>query len=352
MRAFLTATSLFALSSLALLPRAAHAESTCSADSDCVKGWTCQVTGGSGCAAPACPPNEKCDPQPVDCVTEEFKSCRPAPCSADSDCADGLVCYTHTESNCAPIACAPGQTCPQPVCEAKTESACLPRYMLPCTTANDCGSGFRCEAAEICSCSGGGSAPSSGSGSSGSAGSGATPTPTPEPEPDCSCEPSAQKSCSATPTPCTADSDCASGWTCATFTSKSDCTNPATPEPNSGASGGAASGAPAPDCAAPVEVKQCMPPYYALIDGVRGVGHGASDGPSVGGSAQEPSGGVIPPLAAGDDKGSNNASDGESASSTSSAGCSVTHGVGNASFTLALFGVLGVFSALRRRRAR
>src|SRR4051812_26574769 len=126
MRAFSTLTSLLALSALVVVPRLAHAQSSCSADSECVKGWTCQVSGVTGCAAPACPPGEKCETQPSDCTTTEFKSCRPAPCQADSDCADGLICFTQTASNCPPAACAPGQTCPEQVCESKTESACVP----------------------------------------------------------------------------------------------------------------------------------------------------------------------------------------------------------------------------------
>src|SRR6188768_2600375 len=98
MRAYLMLSSLLALSSLGLLARPAYAQSSCSADSDCVKGWTCQVSGGAGCTAPACAPGEKCEPQASDCASVEFKSCQPAPCQSDSDCAEDMVCYTHTET--------------------------------------------------------------------------------------------------------------------------------------------------------------------------------------------------------------------------------------------------------------
>ncbi len=117
--------SLLVLTLFGFASQPAHAQSSCSADSDCVKGWTCQVSGGSTCTSAACAPGEKCEQQPSDCTNVEFKSCQPGACRADSDCADGMVCYTHTETDCPPTACASGQECAAASCAPRTESACV-----------------------------------------------------------------------------------------------------------------------------------------------------------------------------------------------------------------------------------
>jgi len=332
MRAHLTLASLLALTLFGLAPRPAHAQSTCSADSDCVKGWTCQVSGGSGCASPGCAPGETCEPLPSDCAPAEYKSCRPAPCGADSDCASGMVCYTHTESDCPPSACASGQECPAPTCEPRTESACVPRYLLPCTTASDCGTGFECVSGdELCACDDG-SAPAADG-----AGGGVPPTPTP---PSCTCATQASR-CVAPAVNCNADGDCLAGWTCAVVASTSDCAS--TPESNagSGAQGGATPTPEPPDCRPSADVKQCVPPYYGLTEG-GGVALGSSDDASSGPTPSngEATAGNVPPR-------------GDSAQdeSTAGGGCSVGHGSRSGS-TLALLGALGLFGALRRRRAR
>ncbi|HET7541182.1 MAG TPA: hypothetical protein VFK05_14995 [Polyangiaceae bacterium] len=355
MRAYLMLSSLLALSSLGLSSRPAHAESSCNADSDCVKGWTCQVSGGTGCASPACAPGEKCDPGPSDCVTEVFKSCQPGACQADSDCASGMVCYSHTETNCPPIACAPGQTCPQPACPSQVVSACVPRYLLPCTTANDCGAGFQCESAgQSCACSGSGTADPGGNASGGSAQTQPLP-------PDCICEESKEMRCHAESVTCAADSDCSAGWTCAVVAVSGGCASAPAPAPTpngSGSSGSAGSSSagtpmPQPDCAAPSEIKQCVPPYYGLIQGARSVdldlpsSPGESPAPSTGGPAPgaadngTSNGTGVPPVAA---------EDGSQGDTTASAGCSVAHAP-RTSPLLAVFGALGVLSVLRRRRA-
>lgn len=329
MRTYLTISSLLAVALLGLVARPAHALSnSCSKDSDCVKGWSCQVSASTDCASPACPPGEKCD-EPIDCVTEDFKSCQPGPCSADADCADGMVCYTHTETNCPPVACAPGEDCPTPRCDPKTETACVPRYLLPCTTASDCGAGFRCEASgEQCTCSGS-SGSGSGSGNGGGDEPGANDTPVPAPEaPDCTCEPSKELRCQATPVDCTADKDCSNGWTCEVTHSSSDCATPA-PDP------GQAGAAPAPECTPSEPTKACMPPYYSLVGNVAGVDRDSSGAPTLGGSDN---GAEAPNAESGTD------------GVSSSGGCSVAHG-GRSGSTLALLGALGLFGILRRRRA-
>jgi len=335
MRAYLSFQSLLVLALFGFAALPAHAQSTCGADSDCVKGWTCQVTGGSTCASAACAPGEKCESQPSDCVNEVYKSCRPGPCQVDSDCAAGMVCYTQTETDCAPSACSSGQECPKPACETRTESACVPRYVLPCTTASDCGAGFQCESAgEQCACSG------SAGGSDSDGG-----TPPPSPPDSCTCVDSKVLRCKAPTVTCAADSDCTAGWTCAVVGSSGGCGKSSTPEPGAGA--GAQGGAtPAPDCTALVEVKQCVPPYYALVDGFKGVPREASDSsgtPTLGGGTGDAHDqGIIPPTA-------ESGNDSDAATSTAG-GCSLARGAGSGS-TLFLFGALGLFSALRRRRA-
>ena len=347
MRAYLTVHSLLALALFGLASRSAQAQSTCSTDSDCVKGWACEVTGGGACASKPCPPGETCDPQPNDCANFEYKSCVPGPCRADSDCADGMVCYTHTETDCPPVACAPGQECPVPSCAPRTESACVPRYILPCTSASDCGSGFTCESAgEQCECSGsaGGRDPGS---------DGGTPTPPPSPEESCTCTPSAEQRCRVVPVTCAADSDCSGGWTCVVVASSGDCTSPALPTPTPGSGGGSGapdSGVPEPNCRPSANVKQCLPPYYAIVSGGRGLdsssGSDEDDTPTAGtdnGGSAPGNGGVASPAVPSAESGKGD--------TTSSAGCSVSRGSGGGS-ALALLGVLGMFGVLRRRRAR
>jgi len=331
MRTYLTLPSLLAFAVFGLASRSAHAQSTCSTNTDCVKGWTCEVTGGGACAVPACPPGEKCD-APPDCVNVEYKSCQPGACRADSDCAEGMVCYTHTESNCPAIACAPGQECPQPTCEPKTESACVPRYVLPCTTASDCGAGFQCESSgEQCTCSGS-------AGGRDDAPDGGTPAPPPE-EPSCVCEPSKEMRCHAATVNCDKDSDCRAGWTCAQTASSSDCASTPAPSPApGGAQGGAA---PAPDCRPSAEVKQCVPPYYGLVQGAHGVDRDSSGSPTLAAGDANSGSGAPPPTA----ESSND-------EASSSAGCSVVHGSRTRSPLLGLLGLLGLFGVLRRRRAR
>ena len=117
------ATAVLLLASLA--PSPAHAQSTCEATSDCEQGFECTVVGTSGCAsaAPACPPDQPgCEvPAPEPCETTVEKACTPAHCTADADCAAGMLCHAW-EMPCAVSDCAcssdmPDCDCgPQPVC--------------------------------------------------------------------------------------------------------------------------------------------------------------------------------------------------------------------------------------------
>ncbi len=202
--------------------------------------------------------------------------------------------------------------------------------------------GFKCESAgEECACSGssGGKDP----------GEGGTPPPSP-PETSCVCEPSKEMRCHAETVKCETNSDCTAGWTCASVGATSDCESaPAqtpTPPGESGAQGGAASApVPAPDCRPSVELKQCVPPYYSLVGGTKGVDRESAGSPTLetgaGNGSANSADNAAPPTAP-------TAQDADA--DTSSAGCSMAHGSGAGS-TLVLFGALGMFCALRRRRA-
>src|SRR3954462_4210677 len=85
----------------------------CNDDTGCPKGFECEVTAVSGCASgapaptPTCPEGQKCDrpamqpvPPPV-CETKEYRSCVPAACASDSDCASGMVCHAEDSGACA-----------------------------------------------------------------------------------------------------------------------------------------------------------------------------------------------------------------------------------------------------------
>lgn len=348
--------------------RVAAADGSCSQDSDCVKGWSCQVTGGSGCAVAPCPPGEKCDPVP-DCAPQEYKSCVPGPCSADSDCATGMVCYHATETVCSTTPCSSDGECADAGgCETRTTSACVPRYMLPCTAAADCGSGFSCVLDQpVCKCSGGGSTgTASGSGtSSGSSGSSsgsadggsatppnsATPAPAPsepapvEPAPECDCAPATTSSCHVNPVTCSADSDCATGWTCQSIAQDTPCASTTEPAPAPGSAPPPKPALPSDCAAAEPAPKQCVPPYFSLVgSGTLGTGRdgSANSGEKAGTANGTPTSG---------DNSALPVAPHEASDQTSSAGCALAAGSqGSAAAGGLLFG-LGLFAVLRRRRA-
>jgi MYXO-CTERM domain-containing protein len=335
-----------------------HARAACTSDAECGKGFACQVVGDSTCAGPPpCAPNIQCPPPP-DCNPVQIKDCVPAPCNVDTDCGDGMVCYTSESKECtvsvAP-SCPAGATCvvpppTDPVCTVTTQSLCVPRYLLPCTTASDCGAGFNCvPTPDSCACgSSGGTAPTPAPSSSGTDPSAPAPAPTPattapapSPSPDCTCTPSTTNRCEPQVTDCTANAQCPTGWTCQVV----------------GTSGGGACGAPLlPDggvgqvvCepAPPVTTTmQCVPPYYNIV----------------GQYYNDSSGGLLPPQTssssgaagssnetAGTPTGAPKSSSG-SASSGDNGSCQIGNGRSSAGTALmALFGLIGL---ARRRRPR
>jgi MYXO-CTERM domain-containing protein len=207
----------------------------CAADEDCVKGYTCEVVGESGCGF-ACPDNgEECVPPPdFECEVMQYKACVPGPCSSDADCEDGMVCHEYESFDCPAVdsggaaECPPGSECPQPEpapapepCEPSTTTQCVPRYAVPCEVDADCGDGFGCVEDIAYSCDGSGPVPSddpdSGGGSDPGAGDDPAPAPEPRPapeEPSCSEEPLGTFHCEAREVACEADADCPSEWSC------------------------------------------------------------------------------------------------------------------------------------------
>jgi Cys-rich repeat protein len=231
--------ALFALGSLGVARTAGADPASCTADSDCTKGFTCQVVGATACPGTACavPPAgvdaEACPPPPV-CDPTVIKGCMPGPCTTDSDCATGMVCYADTYTSCPPPepvpVCPKNADCAAPAidagaCTTTTVNSCVPRYDLPCKVASDCGDGFTCVPDTTTECSGGGSA---GSGvANGSTGTTSGPAllvdaspvtvgaeDASSPPPSCTTTVSSTSSCQANSIPCTTAANCPSTWTC------------------------------------------------------------------------------------------------------------------------------------------
>ena len=222
------------VSLLAMAPLgSAWAEETCG-DTICGKGYVCEQTEVSACPAIACAPDSECD---ILCEPKVSAYCKPAPCTSDDQCGDGMVCHTTSYQTCQGAtspACESGRDCGDlPVdgandvaCTEHTVSQCTPTWQLPCTSDESCGEGFSCVERESCGCSG--SAPSSGGG-----GGSVDPEPAvdlvaPEPAPDeptgadgappvreeCSCAPTGEFHCAMNHIDCEVDADCPENWRC------------------------------------------------------------------------------------------------------------------------------------------
>lgn len=376
--------ALLAASAVSLV--SSHARAACTTNAECDHGFECKVVASSTCAGVACPDNGEPCPPPPPCDPVEIRDCVPGSCAVDADCAAGMVCFESTTSMCtgtATPACPPDVKCdvppPEPpTCTTTTEHLCVPRYLLPCNEAADCGTGFNCVPdPDSCWCSGssGGGTPgteplpgvpapmptpvptgSSGGTDPAPAPTMTTPLPAPTgtaPEPMCGCTPSTTKHCAPQVTDCTDTSQCPSGWLCKEI----------------GASGGSACGGrvlpdggvettcePAPP---PTVILQCVPPYADYIpryyDGStsNSGGSGTLSGalPPQGQIGGAPTGAPSPIPAPGGETTGTPKSGGStpSASSGDTGGCQVGHGnAGTGASLLALFGLVG----LARRRAR
>ncbi|MCL2448231.1 MAG: rhomboid family intramembrane serine protease [Polyangiaceae bacterium] len=284
----LVAVSAFLVAAfVAIVPATARAAGTdggCTQDSDCAKGFSCQVSGVSGCPKVACPTPAadgaapECDP----CTPVMSYSCQPASCTTDADCGSGMACITNTSGGCSSsgVACAPGDEClppSPPTCTTTTSSVCTFRYNLPCTQDADCGDNFTCTpyANETCGTS---------AGTTGVVGIGtATPAPptapidaqaAPPPAADdasigCTTTTLSTSHCVPHTITCSADTDCPATWTC-----------PPAPLP----SGPRCAAAPDGSTAGCVDVgatpvaspSTCEPPYY----------NGGPAGPNTAGSSE------------------------------------------------------------------
>lgn len=278
-------------------------------------GASAAPSGGAsaGIATPsiAVPPRE--DAGTPSCESYTVHECVPAPCTADTDCADGMVCHTYTSQTCtgtAPTRCAPDQPdcvsepVPPPECTTTTTSQCVARYQLPCTTASDCGAGFTCEEQQTCWCSGSkphsepGAAPAGGSagvavpvavgsGAAASVASGgvsgvatddvAVNDVAAEEDPACGCAPSGTFACRLQTIACNADADCPSGLICVD--------NPA------GACWAASDGTSG--CTTPDPAKVCQPKYYGG-SGMGGVDDAVTVNDSSGSSPTSPPTTTVP----------------------------------------------------------
>jgi hypothetical protein len=210
------------------LSQSAWAQMECDSDADCIDGFVCESMGASTCAV-VCTPDGECDEDPT-CEPEEFSACVPGPCTSDADCSEGMRCleleYIEGCAEPMPAECIDGEEChdldpmpPEDCGDVITESFCLPEWIGPCETAEDCGEGFECVADEICTCSG----------------SGAIPCPYDDPdcdserfadpdwEDECSCETTDDTYCRPSEIECTEDAECPEEWTCETFPTSEPC---------------------------------------------------------------------------------------------------------------------------------
>jgi MYXO-CTERM domain-containing protein len=346
--------ALFTLGALAAARTAAADPTSCSQDSNCTKGFTCQVVGASACPAYACASPagtvdaQACPPPPA-CNPQVFKGCLPGPCSTDSDCATGMVCYADSYTNCpapAPLlSCPPNADCAAPAldagaCTTATVKSCVPRYDLPCKVDSDCGDGFTCVPDTITSCSGGGSTGSAVSGGVPTTGSGpailvdagtvvvaAVDASSP---PSCTTTTGSTSSCQAKAITCTISADCPSTWTCV-----------AQPQPITNVCAGPASlDGGVPVCGSPnpgPSPMLCQPPYANL-------------GSSFGAGGQSTGGGARVPTAAGNAAGGG-AAGSNSAPSGATESCQVAIPGAASGGGMPLLALLGLTVLSRRRRS-
>lgn len=307
----------------------------------CGVGFECTVVGGSSCASsPPCAAGEAC-PEPEPCVNVDIMGCTPAHCSADEQCAPGMVCHTRTEAcpgtDCACASDTPDCSCGTSVCDPQTVSMCTPRYVLPCKAAADCGDGFTCEEL-VTGCASSGS-------SGGTPAPNARPAPIPpngaggaasdpiEPAPDCAPEPSGQFQCVPKQITCENAGECPAGWNCEQLDVA-----------------GAPPCAPGQACEQPAPqptTAECRPPYYGVAGSddlgapVSSSGENPDKGTTGSGTAgSSATGGPVPEAANNDD-----------ASSHESSACQMGHAPAS-SGVLSLLTLLGALFGLKRRRAQ
>ena len=296
----------------ALFPGTARADTPCTKDSDCLKGYVCESGTFSACPDIACNPDDPNCKLP-ECTPQAYSACVPGPCSTDSDCGTGMACVAAPVNCTTPAVapCAPGEECdPAPAvdasCDPGTARQCAPRYTLPCHVDSDCGDGFTCVPDE--SCGSPGYDPSSGQA---------------PPDAGITCVTASTSHCALKDILCSTDKDCPVTWQCVAPPSAASCGQSS--EPGS-----------TPSCStSPSGPSQCVPPSYG--------GGGFSDGegssaPLASGSSQDD----------GTTSTAGGASRGTGAPTSSSGGCQM--GGGPAGSRAAAWAALFGLAALVRRR--
>lgn len=361
-------------------------------ETTCPKSFVCQSY-----EMDACPAIATRDGGAVDCQPTTKYVCEPGPCTVDADCADGMVCHSSTSTTCSGSApgCDPNTTdCKQlpPATESCTfsmTSQCVPRYLLPCTVASDCGDGFTCEADQSCGCSGstgsssGGIAtpatnasapagsgaassiaadPATGAGGTTGRTTGTTPSST-----QCTCTNTGTNSCRLQVIGCTQDTDCPSGFTCVDNSTNCAVSSGATVQPETttapSAAGGAATlvaltggttgtAAPidaSPSCPAPDPAKVCQPPYANLVGVKGGALDSSTQAPTANASGSNGTSGDIATTGAESSDDAHAASD---PSTVSGGGCSIALSSDNSSLLSVLLAAVGIALGLRGRQRR
>jgi hypothetical protein len=248
-------SALAGMSAALLLCNPAAAEA-CDDQGGCPRGFVCEAHEETGCANIPCTSTDGVCPKTDTCQTTTVSECVPATCTSDADCAADMVCFVESYQECSAgadgRACVGDEECKsipsEPVCEQKTRSSCVPRYVPPCTVDADCGPGFSCTEIIEQSCSGSGTAPAAGvdAGAAGADGTGDKPSagqPSPAeasdagvadagmievspepsgdpakdfaaPEPSCTTRATGTFRCELQRIDCQATTDCPSGFTC------------------------------------------------------------------------------------------------------------------------------------------
>ncbi len=298
-------------------------------DTTCPTGFVCEAYDSADCADVA-----TIEGQTASCnATTTYYQCAPAPCSADADCGVGMVCFSSTREECsggttAPACAANALDCTATAPDVTTESCtttnlqqCIPRYLLPCTTATDCGPGFICEETIEMACAGSGGStgvaePTTGastvdSGAGGAAsttatsvdGNGTSSSSTADTTTtvECTGTLTGQFACKLQLIACTTAAGCPAGFTCLENPSGS-CSSSSTGESS---------------CTVADPPMLCMPPYADLVS--RGVSESVSKDSMMSTTA----GSVLTPKASPNDAVAN-ASPADAATVTGG-GCNVTN---------------------------
>jgi MYXO-CTERM domain-containing protein len=353
---------------------------TCASDKDCPQGYACHSETVVA-PTPGCKPGAECPP--VDAGAPTVVSfCQAKSCNTDTDCGAGMVCFSQTVGECsggtgvAAPACPPNQPCPdagtppkppEDMCTTRTVKACAFKWQLPCNTSADCGAGFTCKPSVVGSCSGSGPTPGTGgssgsgggSGSTGSGSSGNAGAPAPQPDPGFAPPPTDAGAarpappmcmtmetfpgyCAPTVTRCNVDVDCPPNWKCTDSYDTPVASDPA-PPPGSGAP----VAPPRMDAGTPPS-KMCTSIYGGGVPSRDSKGEvgGPTTGMGTGGGSN--GGGTAPPAVPPTPSPSGGADAGTTASPKSS-GCNFGGGEGASGAGLLLVALLGL-TALRRRR--